>query len=75
MAQPGTREAGRAGVQQHAVYVALVLRRGSAREGQRRRPQVEVEQAVAEAGLVVVVALGCAVATISIWREFNPKPS
>src|SRR3546814_3865260 len=41
-----------------SVYVALVLRRGRAREGQRRRPQVEVEQAVAETGLVVVVALG-----------------
>src|SRR3546814_4762700 len=58
MAQPGAREAGCAGVQQQAVYVALVLRRGRAREGQRRRPQVEVEQAVAETGLVVVVALG-----------------
>ncbi len=58
MAQPGAREAGHAGVQQHAVYVALVLRRGSARKRQSRRPQVEVEQAVAEAGLVVVVALG-----------------
>lgn len=58
MAQPCAREAGRAGVQQHAIHVALVLRRGSAREGQRRQSQVEVEQAVAEAGLVVVVALG-----------------
>ena len=58
MAQPGAREAGHAGIQQHTVYVALVLRRGRAREGQRRRPQVEVEQAVAETGLVVVVALG-----------------
>src|SRR3546814_1675875 len=58
MAQPGAREAGYAGIQQHAIHVALVLRRGRAREGQRRRPQVEVEQAVAETGLVVVVALG-----------------
>ena len=62
MAQPGAREAGHAGVQQDAaknfINGALVLRRGSAREGQRRRPQVEVEHAVAEAGLVVVVALG-----------------
>jgi len=62
MAQPGAREAGHAGVRQHAaknfVDVALVLRRGSAREGQRRGAQVEIEQAVAETGLVVVVALG-----------------
>ena len=37
MAQPSAREAGCAGVQQQAVYVALVLRRGRAREGQRRQ--------------------------------------
>src|SRR3546814_16424228 len=58
MAQPGAREAGYAGIQQHAIHVALVLRCGSAGEGQRRRPQVEVEQAVSETGLVVVVELG-----------------
>src|SRR3546814_5636288 len=58
MAQPGAREAGYAGIQQHAIHVALVLRCGSAGEGQRRRPQVEVEQAISETGLVVVVALG-----------------
>src|SRR3546814_19868624 len=58
MAQPGAREAGYAGIQQHAIHVALVLRCGSAGEGQRRRPQAEVEQAVSETGLVVVVALG-----------------
>ena len=61
MAQPSAREARHAGVRRQAaknlINGALVLRRGSARKGQRRRPQVEVEQAVAEAGLVVVVAL------------------
>src|SRR3546814_16026982 len=39
-------------------YTTLFRSRGRAREGQRRRPQVEVEHAVAETGLVVVVALG-----------------
>src|SRR5256885_15411897 len=42
----------------HRVDVALVLRRGSTREGQRRGAQVEVKQAIAETRLVVVVALG-----------------
>src|SRR3546814_8889732 len=58
MAQPRTGEAGSAGLRQHAVNVALVLRSGCARERERGRPQVEVEQAIAEARLVVVVALG-----------------
>ena len=58
MAQPRTGEAGSAGLRQHAVYVALVLRCGYAGEGERGRPQVEVEQAIAEARLVVVIALG-----------------
>src|SRR3546814_17326324 len=49
MAQPGAREAGYAGIQQHAIHVALVLRCGSAGEGQRRRPQVEVEQEIGRA--------------------------
>ena len=75
MAQPRAGEAGSAGLRQHAVNIALVLRGGCARECERDRPQVEVEQAIAEARLVVVIALGCAVATISIWRLFKPKPS
>lgn len=58
MAQPRTGKAGSAGLRQHAVDVALVLRCGCAREGERGRPRVEVEQAIAEARLVVVVALG-----------------
>ena len=58
MAQPGAGEAGHTGVQQHAIHVPLVLRRGRACKGQRRWPQVEVEQTVAETGLVVVVAFG-----------------
>ena len=35
----------------HRVDVALVLRRGSTREGQRRGAQVEVKQAIAETRL------------------------
>src|SRR3546814_9498650 len=58
MAQPRTGEAGSAGLRQHAVNVALVLRSGCARERERGRPQIKVEQAIAEARLVVVVALG-----------------
>src|SRR5690606_24126093 len=57
MVQPGTREAGYASIQQDAVDVALVLQAGSARKGERGRPQVEVEQAIAQARLVVIVAL------------------
>ncbi len=57
-AERGRRRGAGIGCGEHRVHVALVLRRGSAREGQRRRPQVKVEQAVAEAGLVVVVAFG-----------------
>lgn len=58
MAQPRTGEAGSAGLRQHAIHVALVLRCRCTREGERGWPQVEVEQAIAEARLVVVVALG-----------------
>ena len=58
MAQPRAGEAGSAGLRQHALDVALVLRCGCAREGERGRPQVEVEQAVSQARLVVVVPLG-----------------
>src|SRR5690606_12804537 len=57
MAQPRAGEAGSAGLRQHAVDVALVLRRGCTGKGERRWPQVEVEQAIAQARLVVVVAL------------------
>ena len=69
MAQPRAGEAGSAGLRQHAVNIALVLR-VDAPANASDRPQVEVEQAIAEARLVVVIALGCAVATISIWRLF-----
>ncbi len=58
MAQPRAGEAGSAGLRQHADNIALVLRGGCARECERDRPQVEVEQAIAEARLVVVIALG-----------------
>lgn len=58
MAQPRAGEAGSAGLRQHAVNIALVLRGGCARECERDRPRVEVEQAIAEARLVVVIALG-----------------
>ncbi len=58
MAQPRGGEAGSAGLRQHAVDVALVLRCGCAGKGERSRPQVEVEQAVSQARLVVVVLLG-----------------
>ncbi|MNT68683.1 hypothetical protein D3C72_2069360 [compost metagenome] len=43
VAQPSAGEARRPGITQHTVDVALVLRRGRASEGERNRPQVEVE--------------------------------
>jgi len=58
MAQPRAGEAGSAGLRQHAVDVALVLWCRCARKSERGRPQVEVEQAIAQARLVVVIALG-----------------
>ena len=45
-------------VQQHAIHVALVLWGGCPGEGQRGWPRVEVEQAIAQTRLVVVVPLG-----------------
>src|SRR3546814_18648065 len=57
MAQPGAGKTEDAGIQQDAVDVALVLRGGRPRKGERGRPQVKVEQAIAQARLVVVVAL------------------
>ena len=56
MAQPGGCEAGRQS-RLHRVDVALVLRCRGASEGQCDRPEVEVEQAIAQPRLVVVVAL------------------
>jgi hypothetical protein len=58
MAQPGRREAGNAGRSDRRVHGALILGRRSAREGQRHRPQAQVEDPVAKPGLVVVVAFG-----------------
>jgi hypothetical protein len=58
MAQPGACEARCSRIAQHAVDGALVLRRRSARKGQRDRPEVQIEQAIAQTRLVVVVALG-----------------
>lgn len=58
MTQPGTGKARCACVQQHAIHVALVLWSGSPGKGERGRPQVEVEQAISQPRLVVVVTLG-----------------
>ena len=57
MAQPGGCEAGRRSRCLHRIDVALVLRRRGAGEGQCDRPQVEIEQAIAQPRLVVVIAL------------------
>ena len=57
MAQPRAGEAGSAGLRQHAVNIALVLR-VDAPANASATGQVEVEQAIAEARLVVVIALG-----------------
>src|SRR5690554_2251739 len=58
MAQPSVRKAGDAGAQQDAVDVALILRGGGGRKSQRGRPEVKIEQTVAQTRLVVVIALG-----------------
>ena len=58
MAQPGRSEARHTGCGDHRIHGPLVLGRGRTGEGQRHRPQTQVEDPVAQQGLVVVVALG-----------------
>src|SRR5690606_37943895 len=58
MTQPGPGETRHPGIAQHAVDGALVLGHRGTGERERDRPQIEVEQAVARAGLVVVIARG-----------------
>jgi len=78
MAQPGARETGRAGIQRHAAKNLSMARWSCGVEAPAkpaRRPQVEVEQAVAEAGLVVVVALGLRGGDDFDLPLLRPKPS
>ena len=49
MAQPGAREAGYAGVQQHAVDVALVLRREAPAKASAAGPRSRSNRRLAEA--------------------------
>ena len=61
LAQPGFGKAGVSRTLKDAIDGALIIRRRGAGEGERDRPQAEIEQAIAEPRLVVVVALGLCV--------------
>src|SRR5690606_8009176 len=61
MTQPGADEPWQAGVAKHLIDCLLVLWRRGAGKRKRNRPKIEVEQAIACTGLVVVIALGLSI--------------